>query len=222
MRVSESAPPGKRMGYASSGSVIGQGDVYHIFAAKRHGQDRTLFRKYKATAFAASNPECLIEPAAAIFTGIGGVDQQVDLPLARSRFDPFGPVQQGPRTRFHAEAIKRGLTKGSFGPGAKIRGDIERCGFKRAGQGALELALCISLVEFSARHGNPRPAAWSLGADVRRNLPVGAERKPDQAVARPLAAGEDAGAFWVAVPRRRGSPQSTTLRRPRWPGSRSA
>src|SRR5438477_5249221 len=44
--ASEIPPPVKRVPNTRSGSGISQRDMYHIFAAKRHGQDRAGEREY--------------------------------------------------------------------------------------------------------------------------------------------------------------------------------
>ena len=71
---------------------------------------------------------------------------------------------------------------------------VEIAGLERAAQRGLQLALGVGGVERGAVDADPRAAAGSAGTHVGRDLAVGAEREPDQAVAGAGLAREHAGA----------------------------
>src|SRR5947209_7882535 len=74
IRASEIPPPVKRVPDTRSSSGINQCDMYHIFAAKCHGQDSAMQGEYHPPEFASAYPPCLIEPAAAVLARVGRVD----------------------------------------------------------------------------------------------------------------------------------------------------
>ena len=78
-RASESQPPGKRVTDTRSGGGIGQGDMYHIFAPQCHRQDSARLGEYHPSLLASADAPRLVETAAAVLAGVGGVDEEVDL-----------------------------------------------------------------------------------------------------------------------------------------------
>ena len=191
--ASESPPPGKRVVDTRSGSGIGQGDMYHILAPKCHGQDSAVQGEYHPsfappppTRQAWSSLRSPSSPASAAWIS------RCDLARAGGLFDPVGAVDEVAGARLHAEAVERGLAKRSFDALAEVGGDGYLVGLERALQRGLELALGVGVVELGAADADPGAAARSAGANVGCTLAVGAEREPDQLVARSLAAGEDA------------------------------
>src|SRR3954452_18472375 len=107
----KSSPPGKRMSDTRSGSGIGQGDMYHIFAPKCHGQDSATFREYPPLRTAAADPPALIHPPAAVFARVECVEQQMHLARASRRFDLVGAVDELAGARLHSEAVEGGLAQ---------------------------------------------------------------------------------------------------------------
>src|SRR5688500_9610932 len=108
MRVSESAPPDKRLRDASGGSGIGQGDMYHIFAPQGHGQDGAALRKNQSPVMAAiaapAHAPRLVQLLASVLARVGGVDQQVNPAGTGRSLDPFGAVDEVAGAGLHAEA----------------------------------------------------------------------------------------------------------------------
>jgi hypothetical protein len=139
----------------------------------------------------------LVERAASIGAGIGGVDQHMNLAGAGSGFDSVVAGDEIARACLHAEPVERVLAQRGFGPFAEFGRNGKRLGFEGSLESALKPALCIGLVELGTADGNPGSAARRAGSDVRCNGPVGPKRETDQLVARALAAGKDAGAFGV-------------------------
>src|SRR5207237_7682206 len=72
--ASKSPPTPERVGDTRSGSGIGQGYVYHIVAAKCHGQDSARRGEYYPLALASANPPRLVELASAVVAGVAGRD----------------------------------------------------------------------------------------------------------------------------------------------------
>jgi hypothetical protein len=169
--------------------------MYHIFAAKRHRQDGAREGKNQPLCLTATYAPRLVKGAVAVFAGIGGVDQQVDLAGSGCDLNLLRAVDQGAAARFEAEAVERLLAEGLFDLFAEVGWNLDVIRFEGAGKGALELALGIGLVERPAADADPRAAAGSPRADIRRDLTVRAEREPDQFLARRRSPGEDAAAL---------------------------
>src|SRR5438270_13473673 len=98
-------PPSKRVSDTRSGSGIGQRDMYHIFAPKCHGQDSAIQGKYHPSRVASAHAPGLVEVAAAVLAGVGGVDQQRDLARASGIFHLVGAVDEVAGARFHAKPV---------------------------------------------------------------------------------------------------------------------
>ena len=76
-------PPVDGVSDAPCGGGIGQGDMYHIFAAQRHRQDGATLGKNQAPLVLPPPTRQAWSSFAAVLAGVGGVDQQVDLAAAR-------------------------------------------------------------------------------------------------------------------------------------------
>jgi hypothetical protein len=144
----------------------------------------------------------LVERPAAVFAGVGGVEEKVDLSDTGGRLDALGAVDEIARARFHTEAIERVLAERRLSALAEVGRDLHGVALECALERGLELALRVGSVELGTRHADPCAAAGSTGANIGRDAAVGPEREPDKIVLGVLAAGEDAGAFG-SVPRRR-------------------
>src|SRR5260221_2617587 len=169
--------------------------MYHIFAPKCHGQDSAIQGEYHPPDLASAHTPGLIELAAAVLAGVGGVDQQRDLARAGGIVDLVGAVDEVAGPGFHAEAVERGLPERLLGPFTEIGGDSEVVRLEGAAQRCLELSLGVGVVELGASDADPGAAAWRPRANVGRDGPIGSEREPDQLVAIALAAGEGASAL---------------------------
>ena len=171
--------------------------MYHIFASQRHRQDGAGQGKYQAPLEAAvhraADAPRLVEAAVAVLAGVGGVNQQMDLARARRLLDALAAGQQRAAARFEPEAVERGLLQRGLDPLAEIIGNGEVGGLEGAGERALELALGLRGFELGPADADPRPAAVGAGADVGRDLAVGAKRQANEVVTRRGAAREDAG-----------------------------
>ena len=99
------------------------------------------------------------------------------------------PLIRVPAARLEAEPVERRLAQRRLDPLAEVGGNVDVAGLEGAGERALELALGIGGVELGAADADPGAAARRAGADVGRDLAVGAEREPDQLVARCPCAG---------------------------------
>jgi hypothetical protein len=176
-------------------SGIGQGDMYHILAAKRHRQDGAGERKNQALLLASADPPGLVEAAIAVPAGIRRMDQQVNLAGAGSLLDALGAVDQRPAAGFEAEAVERLAAERGFDAFAQVRRNLDVIRLEGAGEGALQLALGIRLVERLAADADPGATARCPGANVGSDLAIGAEGEPDQLLARRRPPGEDAAAL---------------------------
>ena len=167
--------------------------MYHIFAPQGYRQDRARLRKYHPLRPATAGSPRLVEPFAAVFAGIGGVNQQVNLAAPGRRFDAFRTAQQIAGAGLDSKPIQRRLAKRLLGPLAEIGRDGDLARLERPGKRRLQLAVRNGLIELGAADGNPRPAAGRAGANVGSDGSIGPEREADQRVFRGLAPGEDAG-----------------------------
>ena len=146
-------------------------------------------------AVSAPNAPGLVEPPASILAGVGSVDQQVNLALARGDLDLLRAVDQRPAAGFQAEPVERLLPERRFDPLAQVSRDVDRAGLEGTGEGGLELALGIGFIERLAADADPGSPARGAGANVGRDLALRAKREPDQLVSRGGPPGEDAGPF---------------------------
>src|SRR4051812_3084465 len=94
IRASEIPPPVKRVADTRSGSGINQSDMYHIFAAKRHGQDSAAEREDHPPWVTSADSPRLIELAVPVLAGVGGVDQKRHLAGAGRVFDLVGTIDE--------------------------------------------------------------------------------------------------------------------------------
>jgi len=67
----------------------------------------------------------LVERPATVLTGIGGVDQKVDLAGAGGGFDAFGAVDQRAATGLQPQPVERRLAQRSLNLLAEISGNLE-------------------------------------------------------------------------------------------------
>ena len=74
---------------------------------------------------AAADAPGLVEPPAAVLAGIGGMDQQLNLALARRGFDPLGAGDQRAAARFKAEPVERLLAQRRLDPLAEVGGNVD-------------------------------------------------------------------------------------------------
>ena len=123
-----------------------------------------------------------------VLAGVGGVEQQCDLAGAGGGFDPSAPLMSLP-----ARASMPSRSSADWRSAASIRsprsaGTATSLVLNARGERALELALGVGCIELGAVDADPGAAARRPGADVGRDLAVGAEREPDQLVLRALAA----------------------------------
>ncbi len=169
--------------------------MYHILAAKRHRQDGAGEGKNQPLGWTTAYAPGLVEGAVAILAGVRGMDKHVHLSGASCLLDPLGTVDQGAASGFEAQPIERLLAKRGFDPFAEVSGHFHVAGLEGSGERALELALGIGFVERPAANADPGAAARSTGADVRRDLPVRAQREPDQFLPRRRPPSEDAAAL---------------------------
>ena len=162
--------------------------MYHIFAAQRHRQDGARQRKNQPprkprssdppTRHAWSSLRLPSSPASAAWIS------KWTLPAARGLLDLLGAGEQRAAARFEPEAVERGLAQRGLDALAEVVGNVEVAGLEGAGERALQLALGLRGFERGAADADPRAAAIGAGADVGRDLAVGAEREADQLVAR--------------------------------------
>ena len=82
---------------------------------------------------AAAHSPGLVEPLAAVLAGIGSVNQQGDLALARGDFDPLGTIDQRATASFEAEAVERLLAQGGFDAPAEIGRNVDGPRLERSG-----------------------------------------------------------------------------------------
>ena len=173
--ASKSPPPGKRVSNTRSGGGIGQGDMYHILAPKCHGQDSAPLGEYHPLRLAAADPPGLVELAAPVLAGVGGVEQQTR-PCRRGprHLDLVGAVDEVAGARLHAEAVERGLAQRLLGALAKVGGDVQVVGLERALQRGLKLALGVGGIELvpARRRSRRRGPGRGRGRRARR-LPSG-------------------------------------------------
>jgi hypothetical protein len=120
------------------------------------------------------------------------VDQQVHLAGSCGSFDPIRAVEQVAGARFHAEAVERRLAEGRLQTLTQVGFNRKSVRLEGTLQRALQLALCIGVVELVARDADPRAATWSPRTDIRVHASIGSEREPDQLVPVSLAPRENA------------------------------
>jgi hypothetical protein len=193
--ASESSPPGKRVLNTRCGSGIGQRDMYHIFAAKCHGQDSAVRWEYHPLRPPAANAPGLIKLPAPIIAGISGMDKKVDLAGASGCFDTVGAVDEIARLGFHAKAIQRSASQGLLRALAEIGRHLHLGDLESALQRGLKLALLNRQIELVACDANPGAATGRPSTYVRRHLAIRPEREAYQLFARRSPAREDAGAL---------------------------
>jgi hypothetical protein len=169
--------------------------MYHILAAKCHGQDSARLGEYHPLALASADAPRLVERATAVVASVGRVEEKVHFAGAGGGFDAFGAIDEVAGARFHAEPVERVLAKCGFGALAEIGGYGHVGGLEGALEGRLELALGVRGIELGASDADPRAAARRSGAYVGRDASVRAEGEPDQLILRALAARQDAGAL---------------------------
>ena len=87
---------------------------------------------------------------------------------------------------------RRGLPERLFDPLAEVGGSVDVIGLESAGQCAAQFPLRLRGFECKPIDADPGAAPRSSGADVRRNLSVGAERQADQVAPGGMGAAQDA------------------------------
>ena len=137
----------------------------------------------------------LVKPPAAFLGGVGGMEQEMNLPAPGGGLDLVGTADQKARTRLEPEAVERRLAQGGLDPFAKIVGYVEVAGFESPGERAAQLAPGLGLLERRAVDAYPGAAARRAGANIGRDPPVGTESETNEIVASGSFAGEDTGAF---------------------------
>ena len=76
---------------------------------------------------AAADPPGLVELAAAVLAGVGGVDQQVrPCPARAAASIRSEPLIRLPAARFEAQPVERLLAQRRFDPLAEVGGNVER------------------------------------------------------------------------------------------------
>src|SRR4029450_9647584 len=123
------------------------------------------------------------------------MEQEMNLPAPGGRLDLVGAADQIARTRLQPEAVERRLAQGALDPLAKIVGQVELAGLEGTGERAAQLALGLGLLGRRAVDADPGAAAGRAGANVWRDLAIGAEGEADQVVPSRGRAGQDAGPF---------------------------
>jgi len=142
-----------------------------------------------------SDPLGLVETPAPVLSGVGSVDEKVDLAGAGSSFDPVETVDKVACACLHAEAIEHVLTESLLGQFAKIDRYTQVVRLEGALERALQLAFSIGLIELGTADTNPGAAARSTGANVWGNFPVRREREPNQFLSRRGSPRENASAL---------------------------
>jgi hypothetical protein len=117
----------------------------------------------------------------------------MDLARARRLLDALAAGQQRAAACLEPEAIEGRLLERGLDAFAQIIRDGEVLRFEGAGKGAFELAFGMRRFQLGAADANPRTTAIGTGADVGRDLAVGAKREADEVVTRGGAAREDTG-----------------------------
>ena len=146
---------------------------------------RALGKNQAPCGLAAADPPGLVELAAAVLAGVGGVDQQWTLPGARRGLDPLGAGDQRcPPRASRPSRSSALLAKRRLDPLAKVGGDVDVAGLERAGERALELALGIGLVERRRGRRRSRRRGPARGRGRRARPGRRAEREPDQLLPR--------------------------------------
>src|SRR3954466_9738345 len=140
--------------------------MYHILPPERQRQYGSSGWNCEALPLLPADPPGLVELAVAVLAGIGGMEEEVGLPLATGGLDLFGAGEQRPRPRLEAEPVERRLAQRRFDAFGKVGRDAKLAGLERAGERRLQFAVRLRLLERRAADADPRAAARRLGADV--------------------------------------------------------
>jgi hypothetical protein len=137
----------------------------------------------------------LVKAPATVVSGIGRVEQEVNLARTGGILDPIRTADELAGARFHSETIESGLLESRLCSFSKIRRNGKAARLECALEGGLELSRTIGSIEFAARYTNPGPAAGCTCPYVGGNTAIRTERKADEIAARTCAPRQNAGAF---------------------------
>src|SRR5687768_15661200 len=93
------------------GGTINYCDMYHILTPERQRQYGPFGWNHQTLGTAFADPPGLVQLAVAVLPRIGGVEEEVDLALARGILDPFGAGEQRPGAGFEAQPVERRLAQ---------------------------------------------------------------------------------------------------------------
>ena len=168
--------------------------MYHIVAAKRQRQyGPALWKNQPPDLFAvASDTPGLVELAAAILAGIGGMDEQEHVSTTRCNLDPIAAGEKETRAGFEAQPIQRILPERLLDPFTEVVRSDHFAGLESARQSAAQLPLGPGCLE--SRPIDPDPGAPSRrsSTNVRRDLVVGPEGEANEIVPSGMSAAQDA------------------------------
>ena len=165
---------------------IGQGDMYHIFAAKRHRQDGAPFGKYQALRGPPPpTRQAWSSLLAAVLAGVGGMDQQRTLPCAGGSFDALGAGDQRAAAGFEAQAVERLAWRSAASIRSPRSAGTSTSPVLKA-RASAPLSLPLALASSSALRPTPiqapRPGARARTSGA--TWPSGTEGEPDQLLSR--------------------------------------
>jgi hypothetical protein len=173
--------------------------MYHIVASKRHRQYGAFHGDYhpaeRASLGVKADAQRLIELPVAVFRGIGGMEQEMELTAPGCLGYLVRSGEQSTGASLEAEAVKRRTAQAIIDPVREVAGNGKLTGLEGSSERTLELTFGDCRFESGAIDADPGAAPAGLGAQVGHDAAIRAQRKTNEIVPCAMFGRQDAFAL---------------------------